>query len=384
MIIVTKIKIYIKQIAQFLTGSLLYLLITFSCSNENKDGLVELTVIQYDSIVKLHIEAKKIIVDWDDGKTDTYTSISFEEEIRHKYEDSNLRTIKIITEGMEMFQYNIGIIEVEFNYFSTFTGKLDTGKLENLRFNSCHDLSFISIIDSQLSKIDLKGAPALKVLYLYNNNLISLDVRKNPELERLLCWNNHISVLDVSKNTKLKSLHCYNNKLTALDISHNSELKELNCYGNQLTVLDVRSNSVLKELNCGNNKLAVLDVTNNLEIEILRCYENQLTALDVSKNTILKELYCGNNQLTTLDISNNPALGGLYCHKNQLTTLDVSKNPELRRLWVGYNPLDGSALNALFAGLSGKSGRVYVRNNPGLATCDESIAKNRGWKIYHY
>jgi hypothetical protein len=52
--------------------------------------------------------------------------------------------------------------------------------------------------------------------------------------------------------------------------------------------------------------------------------------------------------------------------------------------WEGYNPLDASAINNLFISLSGKSGRVYVRNNPGLATCDESIAKNRGWQIYHY
>ena len=96
-------------------------------------------------------------------------------------------------------------------------------------------------------------------------------------------------------------------------------------------------------------------------------------------------LDCGHNQLTTLDVSKNTALTELYCWYNQLTALDVSKNTALANLSCFNNQLTATALNTLFGTLHGNtiSGgkNIYIGGNSGTATCDRSIAENKGWTV---
>ncbi|MDR0427456.1 MAG: hypothetical protein LBH12_02510, partial [Dysgonamonadaceae bacterium] len=113
-----------------------------------------------------------------------------------------------------------------------------------------------------------------------------------------------------------------------------------------------------------------------------RCYSNQLTALDVSRNTELAELECYSNQLTALDVSRNTELARLECYSNQLTALDVSNNTELTELRCQENQLAAAALNTIFTSLpTVQSGYIYISGNPGTATCNRSIATNKGWSF---
>jgi Leucine-rich repeat (LRR) protein len=139
----------------------------------------------------------------------------------------------------------------------------------------------------------------------------------------------------------------------------------------------------ITELYCSEIGLTNLDVSRSPALRILKCNDNQLTSLDVSKNFALVELNCTNNQLTSLDVSNNLVMAELFCGRNQLTNLDVSKNTALTKyLSVYRNQLSTESLNDLFIALPyGNCGTIFMMGNPGTNTCNQSIAKEKGWRV---
>jgi Leucine-rich repeat (LRR) protein len=147
----------------------------------------------------------------------------------------------------------------------------------------------------------------------------------------------------------------------------------------------VRSISIkgknITSLECGS--LISLDVSKCPTLTKLSCMGGQLTSLDVSKCTELTELDCSNSQLTSLDVSKCTKLTKLVCTFSQLTSLDVNNCTELKELSLTRNPLSSDALNTLFETLNSNSGKktIYVRGNPGLPDCNESIATNKGWDV---
>ncbi len=227
-------------------------------------------------------------------------------------------------------------------------------------------LSIDSYVEHEYSNrnphiVTIKGK--IKYLDCEDNNLTSLDVSGCTALTKLDCSYNNLTLLDVSKNTALTELDCRHNNLTLLNVSGYTALTFLNCYDNNLTSLDISKNTALTDLSCGGNNL---------------------TSLDISKNTALTDLYCGENNLTSLDISKNTALTDLSCGGNNLTSLDVSKNTALTDLYCGENNLTSSALNQIFRDLpQGKTGNIFIYDNPGSETCDKSIAENKGWEVYY-
>ena len=214
-----------------------------------------------------------------------------------------------------------------------------------------------------------------RIISIYGENITYLD-----------CSGNQLTNLDVSNNTALTYLNCEDNQLINLDVSKNTALTGLSCNNNPLIGLDVSKNTALGTLYCGNNQLTSLDVSNNIAVEILECSNNQLTSLDVSKNTKMRTLFCRNIQLTSLDVSKNTALGTLYCGNNQLTSLDVSKNTALCKLDCSRNQFETDALETLFGTLRildiyDGICFVYIRDNPGTAACNKSIAEDKGWTV---
>jgi Leucine-rich repeat (LRR) protein len=115
----------------------------------------------------------------------------------------------------------------------------------------------------------------------------------------------------------------------------------------------------------------------------------KLTSLDVRGCTALEWLDCNGNRLTSLDVSGCTALKSLSCEDNQLTSLDVSGLTKLEYLRCDNNQLQAAALNAIFTALStgtsdpehGIYYYVRVSGNPGAATCDKTIAQNKGWSV---
>ncbi len=75
---------------------------------------------------------------------------------------------------------------------------------------------------------------------------------------------------------KVSTFDCNNNDITKLEISGNNALKILHCGNNKITTLNVSGCPALTELHCWVNQIATLDFTANKELGILSCYENQL------------------------------------------------------------------------------------------------------------
>ena len=119
------------------------------------------------------------------------------------------------------------------------------------------------------------------------------------------------------------------------------------------------------------------------DVTALNCSYNQLTNLNVHKNEALINLNCGDNQLTSLDVSKNLALKVLRCRNNQLKSLDVSANVTLNNLRIQSNQFDTNDLNALFRSLPKGKGKktVAILGNPGINTCNRSLAEKKGWTI---
>ena len=245
------------------------------------------------------------------------------------------------------------------------------------------NITRLQCTSSQITSLDVSKCATLTELNCLGNQLTSLKTNNNQALTFLDCSNNQLTSLDMSNNIALRNLYCSYNQLSSLDVSNNIALTELYCYDNQLTVLDVSNNTKLINLYCSNNQLSSLNISNNVALKNLNCATNQLTTLDINKNTALTELNSSNNQLSSLDVSYNPALSVLYCSRNLLTNLNIGPNSKLTKLNCSYNELSDDALNDVFEMLPIASGSASIDfiNNPGTATCNASIAENKGWTL---
>jgi hypothetical protein len=173
--------------------------------------------------------------------------------------------------------------------------------------------------------------------------------------------------------------------ITRLCCGHNPG-NSADIFDNQLISLGVSSNPALEYLECNGSQLTTLDVSKNTALRTLFCTHNQLSKFDVSKSPALELLWCHNNQLTTLDVSKNPVLKYLLCNNNQLAEFDVSKNTELIWLDVTSNLLEAERLDALFLTLHSNTvtdgtKTIHMLFNPGAATCNQSIAEEKGWGV---
>ena len=133
----------------------------------------------------------------------------------------------------------------------------------------------------------------------------------------------------------------------------------------------------------GNNLIGTIDMSGCTALTKLWCENNQLTSLNMSGCTALPKLWCENNRLTSLNVSGCSALKELICNNNLLTNLNVSGCLKLEGLGCSNNQLTTTALNTVFGMLPVvTTGGIYVRDNPGTATCSTIIARNKGWTVY--
>ena len=162
-----------------------------------------------------------------------------------------------------------------------------------------------------------------------------------------------------------------------------NDVTYLRCFNLELTSLDVSENPALERLEIDFNLLTDLDVSKNPVLTWLICSNNLLTSLDVSKNTVLTRLDFGGNNIITFDVSKNSALINLGCSNNSLKSLDVSGATSLSTLRCQYNQLTDAALDDLFHSLPFNESfyTIYIRGNPGVDNCNQSIATEKGWIV---
>ena len=183
--------------------------------------------------------------------------------------------------------------------------------------------------DNQLTAIDVKGCPALKVLVCPLNKLTELNVQGLTALREVDARKNEITKLNVKGCTALWSLDVDTNKLTELDVKGCTSLAKLYCGHNNFTNFDLKSYNV-KTLSCGGNGFT------NLEV----------------KGTTLVDLYCGETPtLTSLKVEDAPNLITLGCNNSSLTSLTITNCPKLNDLDCSRNKLNAAAFTQIFNNL---------------------------------
>lgn len=88
-----------------------------------------------------------------------------------------------------------------------------------------------------------------------------------------------------------------------------------------------------------------------------------------------------------IDFRGAPNLEVLYCYDNPaLMTLYVNGNPKLKKLVVYNNRFGVWDMNRMFLGLPQGTPdcEVFCYGNPGSATCNTSIAEDKGWSVTNF
>lgn len=130
----------------------------------------------------------------------------------------------------------------------------------------------------------------------------------------------------------------------------------------------------------------------NMNSMFLGCYSlTTVPLLDTSNVTNMSGMFSGCSSLTgipALDMSSATNVSGFSGsagnNASKLASLTSFKAFGATRGWVMQGTqLNAAALNEVFTNLGTASGSqtLDVRNNPGSATCDPSIATAKGWTV---
>ncbi len=103
-------------------------------------------------------------------------------------------------------------------------------------------LENLSVIDNQISSLDLSSNTTLKFVFVDNNDLTSINVTRLTILEKLSIPGNNVTLLNISDNTALQLLNIKDNTLGAIDLSNIPSSLQLNTFAvenNPLTCIEV-------------------------------------------------------------------------------------------------------------------------------------------------
>lgn len=240
------------------------------------------------------------------------------------------------------------------------------------------NLIFLSVVNNQLTSLNVTQNTQLKELICAMNTLTVLDVSQNTLLERLVvAMNPGLASLDITYNVNLRELHCDNTSIASLDLSNQALLENLYCSNASLVSLDVSSCPAIKIVDCEGNSIQSINTTSCTQLVYLSCHGNGISSLDLSTNVALEELHACCNQMTALDVSNLVNLEILDCPFNAYTTMDLSNNPNLQIIYLFFNQL--TSLNVASGGNTNISLFWAQNNNLGCIQVDNPTYSTTNW-----
>ena len=131
--------------------------------------------------------------------------------------------------------------------------------------------------------------------------------------------------------------------------------------------------SLLETLTCNTQNIATLNLSSCAKLKTINFNDNNLSNLNVAPCILLKDLYLDGN-----------ILGGNLSGLASLST----PNDEARNLYIKDNNMSAQNLTDIFNQLPIKTPTtesewgIHIDDNPGVCTCDWTIAKNKDWKVY--
>ena len=264
------------------------------------------------------------------------------------------------------------------------------------------DISVFGGIDSEGDDIDLDPKDGENISfegatkYLMVNQKVYLTVNApeitiHGDVNSLTIVNQEVTDIDLSGANKLTHLRVNENPLTTLDLSHNANLIELwatSC--SALNTIKFANAASLMTLSIQGTTISSLDFSQLPSLRTLHAGDNpNLTSIDLSTLTELDELWVNGNGITSIDLSHNPNLAYLECSRNKLTTLDLTNNPELNFVACWCNQISGEGMNSLIQSLVLESegeerelcvfNEFFTEEKNALTDAQITAVKARGW-----
>jgi hypothetical protein len=202
----------------------------------------------------------------------------------------------------------------------------------------------------------------------------------------------YMRTIDFSEigNNALGYLYLNQGDMTEINIS-GTRIIELHCNNNDLTTLvltDCPNLSVIDGNSCGSVGAMDFDGCSELAyISLAACGITSVSNLDHKTNLV--NIYMANNSnLETLDLTGCTSLETVGLTECDLNTVTLTGCTNLGFnngvVDVHNNSLDATALNNIYTALPTaytESNYVYIYNNPGNGTSDETIATNKDWIV---
>lgn len=324
-----------------------------SCESD-KDGLafiipennaevvnITLTTKQAGASFYYLIQAENLIINWDDGSKLTeykYGDLNNNwvnlKPIQHTYADAN--------------DYNLNIRCFKPNV-------LDLSNTDSLS-------RYVEI-----KALTLTNCMSLKGLYLRKQMLTELDLTNAENLEVLNIENSNISTFTTNKTlTKLTSLLIDSTNITDFDCNLTPQVMSLSI-GSKSGLQNIQNTDSLYNLRSlairGNVKQTAFSATKNDSLQLFKASYANITQINLNNLQLLISIDINAcKQLTSITLSNNKALQSITLTNNSALTA-VSLN---------------NFFKALPTTISNNS-TITLKGNVGDATCDKTIATNKGW-----
>lgn len=217
-------------------------------------------------------------------------------------------------------------------------------------FSQNLNLTYINLVDNDLTDIDVSQNTLLTHLFLSNNFLTNIDVSNNTALEILYVSDNLFGSLNVSANTLLEQLNVYNNNISSLNTNTLNALEIINCSSNKMEQLNFSNNPNLTDVTCNNNsRLVGINLSNGNNMAIT--YFNALNS---------PNLYCvkvDNEAYSTLNWTNIDATASF---SEDCSTLSVDESYLSKKISLFPNPATNNVI--LKADASIKNIKVNIYN----------------------
>ena len=205
-----------------------------------------------------------------------------------------------------------------------------------------------------------------------------------------------ISHIDASSGTRFYQMYESCSKLTSVSISNTyngTDFRSMFMGCGSLTTipeLDTSNGTRFSRMYIGCYKVATfpnINTSNCTDFTSMyeSCYAMKIApTIDTSKGTTAFEMFQDCHILTTIHLLNCAKMTSVeFIVENCKELTSIKLNGVRYRTDVKHCKLSKDALNALFTSLGTAHGTqdIFITGNPGAATCNQSIAANKGWTV---
>lgn len=252
------------------------------------------------------------------------------------------------------------------------------------------DIASIVCEGGSIEKVDLYGLSSLSVISMTGCDMEEFSSDSCEQLVYLGLSGNMLSEIGINDAVNVTCVDVHENMIKRFHPERFPSMEVLDIHENHIRFLDFSHENKVKYVSAGMNLINKFHGSGCRKIVHLCLSDNMLEAIDVSGMQSLVFLLLDRNSLTEFSAAGLTSLAYLNLDLNRLESVDMSgaSIKESVQSYIGYsfrnNNLSAEAINNLFETLGedySGNGIIHIGGNPGSATCDPSIATNKGYIV---